>query len=1125
MNRFGHRAISAAAGTGKTWTLTHRYLALMVAGAPPDRICALTFSRKAAGEIFDSIVERLCDAILDPNKRQATCAELQRHLATLTGIQPPGSEAAYLDLLRRLMDQAHRLRIGTLDRFILGIARTFPLELGLPPDVQPMDNAGAEARELRQALLLRLYDPTRREREGEGGQAAAKNLLRAFRLATLGRERKSLSQLLDKTIEDLHDFHREHGQKAWGEVARIWPGVRWWETPLPEAAEQARDPAYQDALRQAFGDTRRAMQLGETCATLIAAAAAHAIDRLWSIQGGDSVLRQLLAHVSTHSDPPTAVDYYRKPYDLPPSLWPPMRAALANLVAVEIERSIRGTRGTHALLTQYERLYAESQGREGRLSFDDLARALSHPAPAPSLTPGAVDRLYIDYRMDGQLDHWLLDEFQDTSDSQWRAIANLIDEVVQDPELHRSFCYVGDIKQSIYGWRGGNYRLFNRIRQRYGLDPNDTLHVCHRSLPAIVHTVNAVFAGLAEDAGLAANPAAPHPDALAAFGEAWHIHESAHAAHPEGFAGLVEYARSNGRRATPDAEREDEESGDPAQYDAVARILAELRPTLTSRTAAVLVRSNDQGRACADVLRRRLPGMAVVHEGTGGIVDNPLVTLLLAGVRYAAHPGDTLARRHWQMRPGADAASADKMTELPARLPALTHAAGFAGALRPWGEQLLLAADGDAAFSRQRLREFLTAAEAFDATGTRDPDAFIDAIHAYRVKAEAAAGAIRVMTIHQSKGLGFDIVLVPFDANAKSFASPETVRMLRSDCGKDETDPDGWVLQTPSPIALQGAGGAAREALEAARAEANFAQLCVLYVALTRAKRALYLLIPEPPKSATATLREADLLRARLCDATPGDPTLAGLPMPYALGDPNWHLQRESQTEAGGGDEPSPAIAPAPIRIRFRDDVARREPSKEMTENEMFPVRYLLDPEAGNVRHFGSAIHRLFERIDWLEETDLDALIRDWRACSPEPEALLTDVETQFRHCLSAPEVRALLARPGSAPTAEVWVEAPFDYVTHHQGKPEIVTGRFDRLVIERDAAHHPIRATVVDFKSNRVDNDAAMNAKAMGYRPQMRVYTEAAARLLDLPLSAVQAVLLFTRRARCVTLPPVERV
>ena len=90
----------------------------------------------------------------------------------------------------------------------------------------------------------------------------------------------------------------------------------------------------------------------------------------------------------------------------------------------------------------------------------DGARVLSREA--------ADDRrLFIDFRLDAEIDHWLLDEFQDTSFGQWSVLRNLIDEAVQDPTGARSFFYVGDVKQSVFAWRGGDPRLFREIFNHY----------------------------------------------------------------------------------------------------------------------------------------------------------------------------------------------------------------------------------------------------------------------------------------------------------------------------------------------------------------------------------------------------------------------------------------------------------------------------------------------------------------------------------------------------------------------------------------------------------------------------------------------------------------------------------
>ena len=1113
MNVFSNCAISASAGTGKTWALAHRYLALLAAGVPPDRICALTFSRKAAGEIFDTIVARLCLSAGDSRERETTAGSIVRQMS---GISAPTQAHDYVAMLRALLNQSHRLRIGTLDSFILGVARSFPLELGLPPDLRPMDNDGGEAHALRQALLTRLYDPQQRERDGVGDRSGAA-LLEACRQAAFGKEGKGLARLLEGVIGNSHDFYRQHGSKTWGDADRIWPTARWWEASAEKARVQAADPAYLERLRQAFGGETRALQLGAACANIAAAAAAHAPDRPWPETLSETVLRSILADIGNPAVIPTLL-YYKKSHALPPDLWPPLQAALANLVGVEMRRSLQKTAGLRALLERYDTLYREAQRHDGRLSFTDFALRLGEPANQPSLNPDS-DRLYIDYRLDGQLDHWLLDEFQDTSDIQWRAIANLADEVAQDSEQRRSFFYVGDIKQSIYGWRGGNYRLFGRVSVDCNIPRGAPLVACHRSLPAIIDTLNTVFDGLGDWTPRAGRDRGPHPSALKAFLTEWQPHVSARRGEGDGFAALLEYTpKVSGARTTSDSggdgvADDGDGDGDPAQYEAIAAVLTEVQPVRRGLSAAVLVRGNKQGRACADVLRRKLPGVSVVHEGTGGILDNPVVTLLLALVRYAAHPADTLAMRHLQMSPLAEAAGdADWLNGLPGRVFTQVQEIGFAGALRVWGDRLtdVQALRADDAFGRQRLGELLAAAEAFDATGSRDPDTFCDHIRAHQVKSESAAGAIRVMTIHQSKGLGFDLVFVPFDPRARGFSGAAGIDLLRSDCGQDAFDADGWVLQPPKRLALEAAGGAPIAALDAARAEENFAQLCVLYVALTRAKRAMYLFVP-PASEKSSTVREADILRERLAAGDAGEAPLHGLTVLHTAGSRAWAAEIPAVT-SGDASGQTGARAPQPLAVTFVAEAARREPSKERAEGRPFPARHVFDCEASDVRAFGSAIHRLFERIAWIEDADIEAVIAGWRAEAPESEDLLRDVETQFRACIASPDVRAVLARPAGVAQADVWRETPFDTVREGADGREIVTGRFDRLVIARDRSNQPLSAWVVDFKSNRVIDEREMADTASGYKTQMQEYAAAAARLLGLPAGAVKALLLFTR-------------
>jgi len=1113
MIRFANQAIAASAGTGKTWALAHRYIALMAADVPPDRICALTFSRKAAGEIFDAIVSRLCLAASSASEREVTKNNMH-----MPGMAVPTDAAQYARLLRNLLDRTHRLHISTLDSFILGIVRSFPLELGIPPDVRPMDNEGGEALMQRQMLLARLYDPAQHGREDGEIRAA---LLEAFRQATFGQEIKSLSARLDDLVASRLSFYRQHANKSWGVMNAIWPQNEncWWRGSLGCA-----EPDFLARLRQAFGPGSNPEKLGDACARLAESGALHAPDKPWPEKISKTIFEQLAAAAATNEPSPT-LTYYKKTYSIPPDIWLPLRAAIGKLVAVEMERDLRQTSGLHALLGQYNRLYQEAQHLDGGFSFSDLSHLLADPSQQPSSQPGAPEKLYIDYRLDGRLDHWLLDEFQDTSDDQWNAISNLIAEVVQDE--NRSIFYVGDIKQSIYGWRSGNWRLFERVRKECLIDRPETLSDCHRSRPAIVETINRIFGHLPRDL-----EQGPCPESVAAFtGPQWPTHHPARNDQGAGFAALLEYApnRPNSLDAgDDDSLKSPAESDDPAQYEAVARILAEVEPCKRGLSAAVLVRGNAQGRACVDVLRRRLPDMPVVHEGTGGIVDNPLITLLLSLVRLAAHPADTTALRHVQMSPLSDivfpqtqphSATATPSAGFSTRLLSSIHEQGFAGALRLWCGCLTDcgALKDDDAFGHQRMRELLAAAEAFDATGSRDTDAFDDHIRAWQVKSEAAAGAVRVMTIHQSKGLGFDLVMVPFDPKARSFTDLTSTRMLRDDCWAEHPSDNGWVLQRPVIMALEAAGEPLVSALHAARAEANFEQLCVLYVALTRAKHALYMIVPEAAKK-LSVMREADLLRHCLTnESDTTKPGIGNLDMPYSAGNSEWFRSIEPPARASRQEAP----AWKPLSIQFVPDIKRREPSKEQPEGKPVPVRWLLSAEAGDVPAFGSALHRLFAHITWIEESDIEAVVAAWQAESMESQVVLRDVEAQFRACMASAEVRACLTRPTETPQSEAWREAPFYFVREKNQSQEIVSGRFDRLVILRNAAGQAVGARVMDFKSNRIATEHELSEHVAAYKPQMRDYADAASRLLQLDSSRISTLLLFTRIGRVVRVAP----
>src|SRR5438105_3836355 len=120
---FDHLVIRASAGSGKTHQLTNRYLSLLAAGIEPDAILATTFTRKAAGEILDRVLERLARAAGNASQAKELATQIQAKKY---------SQPEFVALLRHMVQSLHRVRIGTLDSFYIALAGSFSFELGLP---------------------------------------------------------------------------------------------------------------------------------------------------------------------------------------------------------------------------------------------------------------------------------------------------------------------------------------------------------------------------------------------------------------------------------------------------------------------------------------------------------------------------------------------------------------------------------------------------------------------------------------------------------------------------------------------------------------------------------------------------------------------------------------------------------------------------------------------------------------------------------------------------------------------------------------------------------------------------------------------------------------------------------
>ncbi|MEM8496316.1 MAG: UvrD-helicase domain-containing protein, partial [Planctomycetota bacterium] len=209
------RVVRASAGTGKTYALTTRYLALLRAGVDPATILATTFTRKAAGEVFERILVRLAYAVLDVNRRDELEAAFRRDGLLYAGADKLDA-AACADMLSRLVARLDRAAIGTIDGFFSRLCNAFALEIALPVDPTLTDDGSSLAAELREAGIEAMLGEA-----ADDGFAALLTLLRQLHHDTAKRSvTASLDHIFRGDADGLYaTFRQARNSTAWRRLA------------------------------------------------------------------------------------------------------------------------------------------------------------------------------------------------------------------------------------------------------------------------------------------------------------------------------------------------------------------------------------------------------------------------------------------------------------------------------------------------------------------------------------------------------------------------------------------------------------------------------------------------------------------------------------------------------------------------------------------------------------------------------------------------------------------------------------------------------------------------------------------------------------------------------------------
>ena len=1030
-----HELLGASAGTGKTYQLTNRYLRLLFLTGEPERIIALTFTRKAAGEFFGKIFQRLADGAATSEGAQKLSREID------VRVDMPACRAQ----LRRLLDRLHRLQLSTYDSFFSRIVQTFPFELGLAGPPKLLD--GAE-----QVLAIqRAQDALSRRTQID--EAFFKEFWYACRRATMGAETKTISEVLSGFVQRNHALYFEAPEAhQWGDCTTLWGGCCPWECETVDLAAAARD--LQESLPWASLLPRQQEFWREYLAVLPEwRPPAELPTRLkYFLEAFLSAYNQLETGAAV-------ITVGGKPQTLSHEVGAIAKRLTRYCCWSFFQPRLEATRGVYDLVRLFEEVYSTEVRQAGRITLADATRLLASGPHGHGLADPEL-RALLGYRLDGWYDHWLLDEFQDTSHTQWAAIADLIDEIIQDGEGRRSFFAVGDIKQSIYRWRGSDDRLFGRVAARYASALElRSMAQSYRSAPAVLEMVNAVLGDSAAIEGVAGTAVAQR------WASIWQEHESAPPRQVESGCGCLVHAPKT----------------DEHCFETVLALLRAVRPLERGLSAAVLTRENATAEALVDYLRAHGGPTCSLAANVKAGRDSVVAAGLRSLAAVAAHPADDQAWAHLQMSPMGPEIGERLGTPamLSAHLRDIWAGSGLTGLVDEWIRLCSEHLDVTDTFNVRRLEACRRVALELDQTGESDIDAFVDALDRLEVREHDVPGQVAVMTIHKAKGLDWDLVILTDLAGKTLSERPKG----QFEVQRDENGQIEWICDLP-PSTLAQHDSVLGARLEESRQDAAFERLCALYVGLTRAKRGLFV-VTHPMSGHSPNYHR--LLDTAL-GAEPKERRIGGetFVCAWSSGDVEWFQHEAPRAERTGVAEEPQLLEPEERRTGESPQPVRPSGGKPELGRKLFTET------SGGGRTFGSRVHEILARVEWLTGLELaDAAVIDaWVEGQP-PE-----VAAAVRAVLTSPSTQPFFVE--SRPRMEVWREMPFECI---QGDAWI-TGRFDRVLLEREADGRPAAALLVDFKTTgptgRLDPTS--------YEPQLARYRDVLSTLCRLPIERVSA-------------------
>jgi len=1073
--------LSANAGSGKTRVLTDRVARLLLEGVEPGRILCLTYTKAAASEMQNRLFKRLGEwAMLEDAVLRAQLTELG-----IEGGFKPDTLPKARQLFARAIETPGGLRIQTIHSFCATLLRRFPLEAGVSPQFTELDDRAASL--LRDEIVDELAESLAPE--------AVHALARAYTGADFGKvaaevasQRAGFARILSgHECYALFDLPKETSLDSI--VLDVLLGD---EADLLSSAADIMAKGKPTDMANAI----KMRQLSITQPTLSLLLGLEDIFLSKKNDDPEKAFKAKIGSVPT-KDTRTALGALLDPLE---HLMRRVEAARDKRIALQ---AAERTRTMHAFAAAFLPLYAQRKLSRGALDFDDLITR------AKALLTDPLVAQWVLFRLDGGIDHILVDEAQDTSPDQWAVIQLLAQEFTAGRgarDVARTIFVVGDKKQSIYSFQGADVDAFDQMKHLFSArlaeaePPLHSLSLEHsfRSSPAILRLVDLTFDERAHrDLG----------------GEVKHL------AFKHTMPGQVELWPPITNSGKP----EDKEWFDPVDLISDEHHAAKLGEMIARRIKTMIdtgtqipidkgvyrpVHAGDflilvrrRSDIFSEIIRAcKAAGLAIAGADRLKLGAELAVKDLASLLAFLCTPEDDLALAETLRSPlfGWSEAQLYHLAQgrkgylwealrqaedtHPATLSVLHDLRNQADFLRPYdlieraltrhhGRRNLLARLG--AEAEDGIDELLSQALAYERNDVPSLTGFLTWLQTDDVEVkrqmDSAGKRIRVMTVHGAKGLEAPIVILPDTADRAPSDSNELFRL-----------PQGAVVwKTPAEESPQ----TIRDEREARRARAAAESLRLLYVAMTRAQS--WLIVAAAGKVTPGGCWYDQINQGMIAAGA----TAQGGGLVLRMGDWPEPAKATETPAAAVSDLPHWAKIAAPTPPR---DVQLLSPS-DLGGAKALPGESLGDEASSKLR--GTRLHLLLEHLPGRPASEWALLAEALLGDIPEKDDLLAEART----VLAAPNLAEIFAKPALTEVS----------VTAEMGGRRLY-GAIDRLIVEPD------RVLAIDYKSNSIVPKTAAEIPE-GLRRQMQAYAVALAQIY--PDRKIECAILWTKTTRLMLL------